>query len=70
MRIVTITRDLRPWQARQDAVLPDALAERLVKEGAAENPRPYPPADVAPVVQVNAPPAATSRKRYSTRERG
>jgi len=55
MRVVQLTRDLRPWHKGQDAVLPDDLAERLLKSGEATNPRPFPPADVAPQKPVGAP---------------
>jgi hypothetical protein len=48
MKIVKLTRDMRPWRAGDDAVLPDELAEKLLKLGEAQDPRPYPPSDVAP----------------------
>lgn len=48
--IVRITKDLHPWRKGQDAVIAsDTLAAQLVKSGDAENPRPFPPPDVAPV---------------------
>jgi hypothetical protein len=62
--IVRATRDMRPWQKGEDRVLPDDLAAKLVKDGDAEDPRPFPPADVAP-----RPPAKAPRpRRYMTRE--
>lgn len=33
MRLVTLTRDMRPYQAGHDAALPDALAEKLMSAG-------------------------------------
>jgi hypothetical protein len=38
-KLVRITRDMRPWQSGQDALLPADVADRLIAEGAAENPR-------------------------------
>ncbi len=52
MRIVQLTRDLRPWRKGEDAVLPDDLASRLLKSGEATNARPFPPPDVAPATPV------------------
>ncbi len=71
MLIVTFTRDMRPWQAGADAVLPDAVAERLVAEGSAKDARPFPPPDVVPSVAPDRPLAAQTlsigQKRYMTR---
>lgn len=67
MQIVKLTRDMRPWQKGQDVVLPPAIAEKLIANGEAENPRPYPPPDVAPAVPVG---VAPQPKRYMTRKRG
>jgi hypothetical protein len=71
-RLVTMTRDLRPWRAGQDAVVPAAKAAELIENGDAENPRPYPPPDVAPAVAVgDEPPPVLRRPRpYFTRKRG
>lgn len=33
MRLVTLTRDMRPYQAGHDAALPDALAQQLLDAG-------------------------------------
>ena len=33
MRIVTMTKDMRPWQAGHDVALPDDIAERLMASG-------------------------------------
>jgi len=66
MKIVTFTRDMRPWQKGQDAVLPDDIARKVLASGEAENPRPFPPQDVAPAGAV--PP--TRGRGYSTRKRG
>jgi hypothetical protein len=72
MRIVKLTRDMRPYRQGQDAVLPDELAAKLVEKGDAEDSRPYPPVDVAPRVPVGEPPPKTlTRPRpYFTRKRG
>ncbi len=70
MRIVTFTRDMRPWQTGASAVLPDAVAERLVQEGSATDSRPFPPPDVAPPVADRPLAGETLRlspKRYMTR---
>ena len=67
MRIVTLTRNMRPWSSGQDAVLPDELAEKLIADGDAKNPRPFPPPDVAPAQKVE---AVMQPKRYFTRKRG
>ena len=40
--MVTMTRDLRPVRAGQDAVVEDDLARDLVAQGAAHKPRPWP----------------------------
>jgi hypothetical protein len=68
-RIVRITRDMRPWSAGQDAVLPDDLAAKLIKSGEAENSRPYPPPDVAPTVPVGSAEVVGPTKRFQTRKR-
>ncbi len=39
MRLVRMTRDMRPWQRGQDVALPDDAASQLLDEGAADNPR-------------------------------
>lgn len=61
MRIVNMTRDMRPWRKGEDAVLPEDMAAKLVKDGDASNSRPFPPPDVAPARPVVEP------KRYMTR---
>ena len=33
MKLVTLRRDMRPWQAGHDAAVPDAVAEKLIAEG-------------------------------------
>ena len=70
MRIVTMSRDLRPFRQGQDAVVSEALADMLVKAGDASNPRPYPPPDVAPAVPVGEPRETLRlpRGRYMTRK--
>jgi hypothetical protein len=69
MKIVTIERNMRPWRAGQDAVLPDELADKLVKAGDAKDPRPYPPQDVAPAVPVTARPTLKPARPYFTRNK-
>jgi hypothetical protein len=69
MKIVTFTRDMRPYQAGHDAYLPDDVADRLVAAGDVENPRPWPlaPADVAPA-PVDARPRQPARAQtYRTK---
>jgi hypothetical protein len=68
-KIVTLTRDMRPWSKGQDAVLPKAMAEKLVADGDADNLRSFPPSDVAPRVPVAAA-SLPARKGYMTRKRG
>lgn len=48
MKLVTMTRDMRPWQRGNDVLLPDAAAAQLVAEGASENPRDFPSRVVEP----------------------
>ena len=51
MKQVTMTRDMRPFRERDEPVVPDNVADQLVAEGAAQNPRPWPSrpgADVPP----------------------
>jgi hypothetical protein len=72
MRIVTLKRDMRPWRAGQDAVVPDAIADMLIKSNEASNPRPFPPPDVAPRVAVGERPVLTLKRprAYYTRGKG
>ncbi len=62
MKIVTLTRDMRPWRAGDRPVIPDAVAERLVANGDATDPRPFPPEDVA------GPQIRPPKGRYLTRK--
>ena len=39
MKLVRLTRDLKPWHAGDEKLLDDDLADRLLDEGAADNPR-------------------------------
>ena len=72
MKIVRLTKDIRPWRCGQDAVLPDGLAIDLVDSGDAEDMRPFPPDDVA-ARSSDAQPSPTLReklhlpKKYVTR---
>lgn len=70
MRIVRLTRDMKPWGKGQDAVLPDDLAAKLIAAKDAEDSRPFPPPDVAPQVPVRAAPVPPVKGRYMTRKRG
>lgn len=63
MKLVTMTRDIRPFQKNHDALLEDTVADRLVASGDARDPRPWPP--VTAEVDGKTPPAA---KGYKTRE--
>jgi hypothetical protein len=69
MRIVQMTRDLRPWAKGQDAVVPDGVAQKLLKDGDAADSRPFPPPDVAPAVPVG-PTRPQTKRGYMTRKRG
>lgn len=68
MKIVTFTRDMRPWQKGEDAVLPDALAAKVIASGEAKDSRPFPPPDVAPAVPVGIE-IVRPRRGYLTRKR-
>jgi hypothetical protein len=69
MRIVKLTRDMRPsGRAGADIVLPDEKAAELVESGEAEDSRPFPPPDVAPAKPVRAP--IPEKKGYMTRKGG
>jgi hypothetical protein len=57
MMLVTMTRDMRPWQAGHDVLLPKAVAEKAIAEGAAV------PAATAPAQTAEDKPPA----RYLTR---
>jgi hypothetical protein len=69
MRVVTITRDMKPYRAGQDAVLPDEVAAKLIASGAASNPRPFPPPDVAPAIPVDGKPILKLARPYFTRKK-
>ena len=43
MKLVELTRDLRPWRAGDSALVPDAVADAMVKAGDGHNARPFPP---------------------------
>ncbi len=63
MKIVTFTRDMRPYQAGHEAYLPDDVADRLVAAGDATDPRVFPP---RPEIQVRVQ-AADERPRVPGR---
>ena len=60
MKLVELTRDLRPWRAGDSALVPDAVADAMVKTGEAQSARPFPP---QPEVQER------PRGSYLTRKR-
>lgn len=64
MKTVTLTRDMRPYGRGEDLHLPDDMADKLVSAGEAENPRPFPPTDLAPAAEV---PARRRRQSYVTK---
>ena len=39
MKLVRIIRDMKPWHAGDDKLLADELADMLIANGAADNPR-------------------------------
>ena len=43
MKLVTLTRDMRPYGANADILVPDSVAQILVASGDARDPREYPP---------------------------
>jgi hypothetical protein len=61
MKLVELTRDMRPWRAGDSALVSDALADAMVKAGEAHNARPFPPEADKPAL----PPRGT----YLTRKR-
>jgi len=76
MMLVTLTRDMRPYQVGHDAALPDAVAQKLIDAGDAklsaahaasglrpDGERDTPPGSSAPTVQPPLP-----RGRYITRK--
>lgn len=63
MRLVELTRDLRPWRAGDSALVPQDIAERMVASGEATNMRPYPE-----TVASTPPPAPPRRVGYLTRK--
>jgi hypothetical protein len=64
MKIVTLTRDMRPWRAGDRPVVPDVLAEALITAGDAKDPQSFPLADVA------GPEIRPPKGRYLTRKAG
>ncbi len=66
-QILTMNRDMRPWQANHDYTLPDAAADILIKDGTAR------PAILAVGDGVMLKPDAEPvkpRNRFLTRGRG
>lgn len=66
MKMVTLTRDLRPWRQGDRVPLPDTLADELVQAGDAADPADWgaatvcapPAAATVPAAAPNRPPAA------------
>lgn len=50
MKLVKFTTAMSPHSVGEERVVPDDVAERLVKNGEATA-RPFPPPDLAPMVQ-------------------
>ncbi len=64
MKLVELTRDLRPWCAGDSALVPDAVADAMVKAGEAQSARPFPPQPEADKITVERPRGAFQpRKR-------
>ena len=63
MKLVELTRDLRPWRAGDSALVPDMVADARMKAGEAHNARPFPPTAEA------TDPAERPRGTYLTRKR-
>lgn len=71
MRLVTMTRDMRPYGAGHDVALPDDLAAKLIADGGATPAAAEKAANLRPDGPAAAPapaPAAPGRNRYLTRE--
>ncbi len=68
MRIVTMTRDLRPWRSGEDAFVPDELAEKLIEAGDAKDSRPFPPGS-KPEAPASAPAPSHKADRLTPRPR-
>lgn len=64
MKMVTLTRDMKPWRAGESYAVPDEMAQRLVKSGEAKDERTFPPPDVSPPTQTASP---LQPKTYMTR---
>lgn len=47
MRMVKLTKDMRPWRAGDKVPLATDLADKLILSGEASDAGPWPPADVA-----------------------
>jgi hypothetical protein len=67
MKVVTLTTDMRPWRKGDRPVLPDLLADKLVKSGEATDPTAFPPQD-DPHFPAVAKPETRPAKRYFTRK--
>lgn len=61
MKLVTLTRDMRPYGANADILVPDGVAQTLVASGDARDPREYPPRTPAKT------PAQPAAARYKTK---
>jgi hypothetical protein len=63
MKLVQMTRDMRPWQKGHDALVPDDVARSLVAAGDAENSRDFPAKPAGGATQSKPAPA----KQYKTK---
>ncbi len=68
MRMVELTKDMRPWRAGDKVPLADDLADRLVADKEATEAGPFPPAGIGPETTA-APPAPHARRlgRFRTK---
>jgi hypothetical protein len=69
MKLVTLTKDLRPWRKNDRVPVPDALADKLVAEGDAVNPEPFTAAHARPGAEVNSKPRPSLPERAVRRVR-
>jgi hypothetical protein len=74
MKLVTLTTDMRGWGRGDNALLPDEVADKLVANGEATNPRRWPAepsiADLPMLttpLRPDPPPEAKPRRRYLTK---
>lgn len=66
MKLVTFTRDMRPYNAKHDYALPDAVADAMIEAGHAKISAKHEQSGLAADARAGAPP----RQSYLTRRRG